>query len=53
MKEERKKDILLICYVLAVAALAVLYFSVPERKDFFDFQLKWWGEMLQAVASFF
>ncbi len=53
MKKESRKDIVLIFYVLTVIALAFLYFSVPESKEFYEFQLKWWGEVREVAASFF
>lgn len=44
MEEGRKKDILFYVYILAVVILAVIYFTVPERKEFIDFQVNWWKE---------
>ena len=49
MKKSTKKNGLFILYILTVLVLAVIYFTVPERKEFFDFQLKWWGEMWQVI----
>lgn len=46
MEEGRKKDILFYVYILAVVCLAVIYFTVPERKEFIDLQVKWWKEFL-------
>ena len=51
MKEDAKKEKLFILYILTVLVLAVIYFAVPERKEFFDFQLKWWGEMWQVIKG--
>ncbi len=53
MKEEGKKNILFVIYITAVVVLAVIYFTVPERQAFFDFQLKWWGEFWSLLKSFF
>jgi hypothetical protein len=49
MKENNKKDMLFVLYILTVFVLAMIYFTVPERKEFLDFQLKWWGEMWQVI----
>ncbi len=51
MKENSKKDVQFILYILTVLILAVIYFTVPERKEFLDFQLKWWGEMWQVIKG--
>ena len=51
MKENTKRERLLILYILTVLVLAIIYFTVPERKEFFDFQLKWWGEMWQVIKG--
>lgn len=46
MEEGRKKDVLFYLYILAVLSLAVIYFTVPERKEFIEFQVNWWKEFL-------
>ena len=51
MKSERKKDIYFAIYMIAVIILASIYFTVSERKEFIDFQLKWWGEFRDVVIS--
>ena len=51
MKENAKKERLFILYILTVLVLAVIYFTVPERKEFFDFQVKWWSEMWQVIRG--
>lgn len=48
MKEE-KKDILLILYILVVLVLAVIYFSVPERKLFIENTIEWWSESWNII----
>ena len=53
MRDEEKKNILFYMYITAVLVLAVVYFTVPERKAFLDFQLKWWGEFWSVVKSIF
>ena len=53
MKDEGKKNILFIVYITAVLVLAVIYFTVPERKAFLNFQLEWWGEFWSLLESFF
>jgi len=51
MKKISKKDGLFILYVLSVIVLATIYFTIPERKEFFDFQLTWWGDMWQVIKG--
>jgi len=51
MKENSKKDGLFIIYILTVLVLTIIYFTVPERKEFLDFQLKWWDEMWQVIKG--
>ena len=51
MKENAKKDKLFILYILTVLVLAVIYFSVPERKEFLDFQVKWWSGMWEVIKG--
>ena len=53
MKSEREKDIYFAIYMIAVIVLAVIYFTVPERTGFIDFQFKWWGEFREVLMSFF
>jgi len=53
MKDNGGKDILFAVYLMIVIILALIYFTVPERKDFIDFQVRWWGEFLDAVGKFF
>lgn len=52
MKEETGKGLLFILYVAAAGILALIYFTVPERKDFFHFELEWWREFGDVLASF-
>lgn len=49
MKDEGKKNICFILYITAILVLAIVYFTVPERKTFFDFQIKWWSEMWEVI----
>lgn len=51
MQEKDKKDILLFLYILIVLVLGVIYFTVPERANFFEFQLEWWREMWQVITG--
>jgi len=51
-KEERRKDIVFILYILTVLILAVIYFSVPERTLFLENQMKWWGEFWEVIKNF-
>ncbi len=51
MKGEGNKDILFVMYMVIVLVLAVIYFTVPERAEFFEFQLKWWGQMWNVITG--
>ena len=51
MKNNAIKERLFILYILTVLVLAIIYFTVPERKEFLDFQLKWWGEMWRVIKG--
>ena len=51
MKDEGKKNICFILYITAILVLAIVYFTVPERKTFFDFQIKWWSEMWDVITG--
>ena len=53
MKEDKGNRVLSVLYIAAVVILAVLYFMVPERKEFIRFELTWWGEFIAILASFF
>ena len=53
MKSERIKNIYFAIYMIAVIILASIYFTVPERKEFIDFQVKWWSEFREVLISFF
>ncbi len=51
MKAETKQDVFFVIFLCIVLTLAVMYFSVPERNDFFEYQLDWWGEFLRVLRS--
>ncbi|GBE06099.1 hypothetical protein BMS3Abin10_01743 [bacterium BMS3Abin10] len=51
-KEERRKDVVFILYILTVLILAVIYFSVPERTLFLENQIKWWREFREMIKTF-
>ncbi len=53
MSAEKRKDIYFALYVISVIILAVIYFTVPEREAFIDFQIKWWSEFWNIAASLF
>lgn len=53
MKKRDRQDPYFMLYMLTIIVLAVVYFSVPERAVFFDFQMRWWNEMGAVVRSFF
>jgi hypothetical protein len=51
MKAENNKNIFFVLYILTVLVLAVIYFSVPERKELLDFNIRWWKEFWRALGS--
>ncbi len=51
MKEERSKKIFLTLYLLTILILAVIYFSIPERKLFMENQIKWWSEFMEVIKN--
>lgn len=51
MNTEKTKDILFALYLLLVSLLALIYFSVPERRLFIENQLEWWGELRKIIES--
>jgi len=50
MKAENKKRILFVLYMLTVLVLVLIYFSVPERKEFIEFHLRWWKEFWRVLG---
>ena len=53
MKKIERKDLFFIIYMLVVVVLGFVYFSVPERADFFEFQVRWWNEMFGVIRASF
>jgi hypothetical protein len=51
MKEERRRDIFFVLYLLVILSLAVIYFTVPERELFIENQLKWWREFWEVIKT--
>jgi len=51
MKAEEKKDIYFILYLIIALILGVIYFTVPERAQFIENQLQWWGDMWEVIVS--
>jgi len=51
MKEESNNSILFAAYMIIVLILAVIYFTVPERSGFINYQLQWWGEMWDVIKG--
>jgi cytochrome c oxidase assembly protein Cox11 len=51
VKHDGKRKILFILFIVCVSMLAVVYFSVPNRKEFHRNQLGWWGEMWQVMTE--
>jgi len=44
MKDEKRKNIIFVLFILIVLIMAVIYFSVPERALFLENQITWWKE---------
>ncbi len=51
MKDEGKRDIFFIIYILAVLVLSVIYFTVPERATFLENQMEWWKELWEIISG--
>ncbi len=51
MKAENRKSIFFVLYIITVLVLALIYFSVPERKEFLEFNMKWWKEFRWVLGS--
>jgi hypothetical protein len=52
MTEKQKNDFLFIVFIVTVIILAVLYFSIPERSNFIEYQLTWWKEFREVFMGF-
>ncbi len=50
MKDENRKDLLFVLFMLTVVTLAVIYFTGPERKEFLEFQSQWWREFIDTFS---
>ena len=50
-KPEVGKTTFFIIYIIAIVIMAVIYFSAPERKSFFEYQKKWWSGMWEVVTD--
>jgi len=50
MKAENRKDIFFILYIMTVLVLALIYFSVPERRGFLEFNMRWWKELWRVFG---
>ena len=50
-KAEDKTNIYFIMYMIVIVIMAIIYFTVPERKSFFEYQKKWWGEVWEVVRD--
>jgi len=48
---EVRKNTFFIMYIIAIVIMAVIYFSMPERKSFFEYQKKWWSGMWEVVTD--
>jgi hypothetical protein len=51
MKAENRENIFFVLYIITVVVLAVIYFSVPERGDFLEFNMRWWKEFRRVLGS--
>ena len=48
---EGRKNTFFIIYILGILIMAAIYFSVPERKSFFEYQKKWWTGMWEVLTD--
>ncbi len=53
MTDKGKKELFFSLYILSVLILALIYFTVPERKEFLEFQSRWWKEFWSVLVSLF
>jgi len=51
MKSENKQNIFFVLFIVTISVLAVIYFSVPERKEFLEFNMRWWKEFWSVLDS--
>jgi hypothetical protein len=51
MKEETWNEILFTAFIIVIVFLALIYFTVPERTDFIEFQKGWWKELWLVITS--
>lgn len=51
MRKRERTELSYILYVVLVVVLAGIYFFVPERREFFDYQRVWWGQMWRVIVS--
>ncbi len=42
MNKERVKDLVFALFMIVVLALAIIYFTVPERTMFLNNTIEWW-----------
>ena len=57
MKKDFGRDVIFTVFIMAVLALAVVYFTVPERAFFLEHQIEWWNGIwrvfLESIHSAF
>jgi len=53
MKAENNQNIFFVLFIVTVVVLALIYFSVPERKEFLEFNIRWWKEFWRVLGSIF
>jgi hypothetical protein len=51
MKEEGKKDIFFILYILLILAMSTVYFKAPERALFIENKIEWWSELWDILRN--
>jgi len=44
MRSGDRKNTFFVLFIISVIVLAVIYFTVPERVNFLENQIKWWRE---------
>ena len=49
MKEKNNVDIIFAVYILVISALAIVYFTMPERAVLLTNAIDWWSELLDII----
>ena len=47
MTGEAKQEVLFMLFLAVVILLACIYFLLPERTAFFEFEMQWWSAFME------